>query len=265
MTTQQVNDEPVVLVEHRDNGVTRITFNRPAQRNAMNRAARVGIIKALDECRGKSKVVVLAANGPAFCAGMDLKEGQVSTGDAELDRRSEWEGVQEEIRRHPAIVIAAVNGLALGGGSTLINISDLAIAAPEASIGMPEIGFGIYPVLAGPAAQLRLNQKRAAWMVLTAERIDGETAAQWGMVNRCVPLAELDSTVMALADRIAGFDAVGLEESKKALWKIPAEIPEWTAAIEHAKGVFASIKARSKASEEGLDRFRQGQRNPGQG
>jgi enoyl-CoA hydratase/carnithine racemase len=63
---------------------------------------------------------------------------------------------------------------------------DLAIAADQAEIGMPEIGFGAYPQFSGPAAQIQLTAKRAAWLVLTAERIDGRTAEAWGMVNRSV-------------------------------------------------------------------------------
>lgn len=257
--------EEVVLVEHQGDGVSRITFNRPAKRNAMNRAARVGIVRALDACRGRSKVIVMTGNGPAFCAGVDLKEGDVSTGDAELDRRSEWAAVQEEIRSHPAVVIAAVNGTALGGGSTLINVADLAVAADEAQIGMPEIGFGLYPTLAGPAAQLRLRPKHAAWLVLTAERVNGTTAAEWGLVNRSVPLAELDAAVTALAARVASFDATALEWSKKALWKIPGEISEWTEAVAYGHEVAGELRTRGTALAEGLDRFRAGERNPGQG
>jgi enoyl-CoA hydratase/carnithine racemase len=173
--------------------------------------------------------------------------------------------VQEEIRNHPAVVIAAVNGFALGGGSTLINVSDLAVAADEAQIGMPEIGFGLYPALAGPAAQLRLAPKHAAWLVLTAERTDGATAAEWGLVNRSVPLEHLDAEVTALAERVASFDATALERSKKALWKIPGEISEWTQAIAYGDEVKDEIRVRSTALAEGLARFRVGERNPGQG
>ena len=95
------------------------------------------------------------------------------------------------IREHPAVFIAAVNGLALGGGATLVSVCDLAVAADEAEIGMPEIGFGAYPQFSGPGAQIQLTAKRAAWLVLTAQRIDGRTAENWGMVNRSVPLTGL--------------------------------------------------------------------------
>lgn len=258
--------EPVILVTHEASGVSRITFNRPAQRNAMNREARAGFIGALDECRGRSKVIILTGLGPAFCAGIDLKEpADTSSGDLELDRRSEWDAVQEELRSHPAIIIAAVNGFALGGGSTLINIADLAITADEAQIGMPEISFGLYPTLAGPAAQLRITKKRAAWLILTAERIDGRTAEQWGMVNRSVPLVELDATVTELAERVAGFNAVSLEWSKKALWTIPDEISTWTEAVAFSNSVATEIRAASDVVQSGLAAFREGGRAAGQG
>jgi enoyl-CoA hydratase/carnithine racemase len=84
------------------------------------------------------------------------------------------------IREHPAIFVAAVNGFALGGGATLISMCDLAIAADQAEIGMPEIGFGAYPQYSGPAAQIQLTAKRAAWLVLTAECIDGRTGGGVG-------------------------------------------------------------------------------------
>jgi len=265
MTTPPVDGEQVVLVEHQDNGVSRITFNRPGKRNAMNRAARAAVVQALDECRSRTKVIILTGAGTAFCAGVDLKEGAVSTGDPGLDRRSEWPAVQEEIRRHPAVMIAAVNGTALGGGSTLINVCDLAIAAEDAQIGMPEIGFGLYPTLAGPAAQLRLQPKHAAWLVLTAERIDGVTAAQWGMVNQAVPADALDAAATKLAERVASFDATALEWSKKALWKIPGEISEFTQAVAYGYEVASELRSRSTAVADGIGRFRSGTKNPGQG
>ncbi len=260
-----------ILVEHLDDGISTITLNRPAQRNAMNQAARSGLVEALDDCRtAGTKVVVLTGNGPAFCAGIDLKEAGVREAggwepSTPLERRSTWRSVQEEFKSHPAIVIAAVNGFALGGGVTLINVSDLAIAAEEASIGMPEIGFGIYPNLAGPSTQLRLNQKRAGWMVLTAERIDGRTAAQWGLVNQCVLLADLLDEAMALAKRVAVYNAEALSWSKQALWEIPAQTSDWAAALKYGEDVGVLIQARSGRFRDGLDTFAAGQRNPGQG
>lgn len=255
----------LILLEHRDNGVSWVTLNRPSKRNAMNLAARTRLIEVLDECR-QSKVIVLTGNGPAFCAGVDLTEdGSGNTGTAELDGRSTWVGVQNELRNHPSVVIAAINGFALGGGSTLINVADLAVAADEAQIGMPEMGFGLYPTLAGPAAQLRISRKRAAWLILTAQRINGTTAADWGMVNASVPLSDLAITVQELADRVAGFDRAALKWSKRALWTIPDEVSQWDSALEYGEHISKQIQSESDAFSAGLAGFRSGQRSQGQG
>jgi enoyl-CoA hydratase/carnithine racemase len=264
MSARSQSDD-IVLLSHKDNGVSWVTLNRPDKRNAMNLAARDRLIAVLDDCR-ESKVIVLTGNGPAFCAGVDLTESpSIDTGNTAHDRRSTWAGVQNEIRNHPSVVIAAVNGFALGGGSTLINVADLAVAAEDAQIGMPEIGFGLYPTLAGPAAQLRVSRKRAAWLILTAQRISGSTAADWGMVNASVPSTELEATVQHLADRIAGFDSAALKWSKRALWAIPDDVSQWDAAIEYGEHISEQIRFESDAFSAGLAGFRSGQRSQGQG
>ncbi|GAA5162651.1 enoyl-CoA hydratase/isomerase family protein [Pseudonocardia eucalypti] len=249
-----MSGEPLVRHEDLGDGVARVTLNRPTQRNAMNRAARAALLEALDGCRRTAKVIVLTGAGPAFCAGVDLKEAADDGPDADLDahaRHTSWASVQERIRDHPAIVIAAVNGYALGGGLTLINSSDLAIAAEDAPIGMPEVGFGLYPGLAGPSTQLRLGAKRAAWLVLTTDRISGRTAAEWGLVNQAVPAEELDGAAVALAGRIARYDAATLAWSKRALHEIPMHISDWTAALRYGESVKVQIQARSDVLDDG--------------
>ena len=259
------SDGPAPVLLERDGEVAVITLNRPEKRNAMNVAAQDALLRALEDCRGSAKAIVLTGAGTAFCSGIDLKEAAVDPADSASPRRAKWRRVQETIKDHPSIVIAAVNGFALGGGVSLINSADLAIAAEDAVIGMPEIGFGIYPGVAGPSTQLRLNQKRAAWMVLTAEHIDGRTAAEWGLVNRAVPLEDLAVVVRELANDVARFDAIALEYSKKALWHVPARVAEWSDALEYGEEVGAEIRTRSNAAKVGLTAFESGARNPGQG
>jgi enoyl-CoA hydratase/carnithine racemase len=263
-------EQPLNLLEFLGDGVARITLNRPEQRNAMNRAARAALIDSFDACRNADpvvRVIVLTGSGPAFCAGIDLKEaaGKEPRPDTARERQTSWRAVQEEIARHPAIVIAAVNGFALGGGVTLINVADLALAAEDAQIGMPEIGFGMYPALAGPATQLRLSRKHAAWLVLTAERIDGRTARQWGLVNRAVPGDQLADEALTLARKIAAYNAVALQWSKRALWEVPARTSEWSRALEYGEEVNGQIRAQTTATQHGLNAFAAGKRNPGQG
>lgn len=267
---------PPILLENLEAGIARITLNRPAQRNAMNRAARVALLDALDECaRPESgvKVIVLTGSGPAFCAGVDLKEvarekdtPDPDSTDPDPDARpTTWRAVQEELGNHPAVVIAAVNGFALGGGLTLINAADLAVVNEDAQLGMPEIGFGLYPALAGPATQLRVSRKRAAWMVLTADRIDGRTAVEWGLANLAVPADQVQAEALSLARRIAAYDATGLRWSRRALWTIPEHISGWSDALDYGEAVGVRIRAEADATQRGLEAFASGTRNPGQG
>lgn len=256
--------ELVVVDERESFAIFRI--NRPDKRNAMNRDTRRALMQAMDSVRGRHKAVVLTGTDSSFCAGIDLKE---SAADREKgigeDPLTDWNEVNIAIRRHPAVFIAAVNGTALGGGSTLINVCDLAIAAHEAQIGMPEVGFGSYPGLAGPAMQMALTRKRAALMILTTQRIDGRTAEAWGLVNFSVPLAELMREAEALAARVAQFDSVVLAECKRAMDYIPNVITDWRQAFEYGAKVNTLIRSRTNARNEGQARFERGERNPGQG
>jgi enoyl-CoA hydratase/carnithine racemase len=145
-------------------------------------------------------------------------------------------------RTHPTVFIAAVNGYALGGGVSLINACDLAIAAEDAEIGMPEITFASYPTVAGPTTQLRVLRKHAAWLILTGKRIDGRTAARWGLVNDVVPADQLLDEAKKLAAHIAQFNKVTLDWSKKALDDIPAQVSDWTAALEYGRVLTSVIQ-----------------------
>ncbi len=254
----------IVIEERETHAIFRI--NRADKRNAMSRDTRRALRDAMESVRGRFKAIVLTGTESSFCAGIDLKE---SAADREKgigeDPYSDWNEVNLAIRRHPAIFIAAVNGLALGGGSTLINVCDLAVAAYEAQIGMPEMGFATYPGLAGPAAQIALTRKRAAWMILTTKRIDGRTAEAWGLVNLSVPLADLMEEANTLAAHVAQFDAVALTESKRALDYIPNSISDWRQAFEYGAKVNTLIRSKTNARNANMAKFVRGERNPGQG
>src|SRR5246500_2767811 len=241
----------VTIERHERHAVVRL--NRPEKKNAMNRDARRELFAALMSLRDGCRVVVLTGCGDSFCSGVDLKEARA---DAQAgtapDLRSDWIEVLIAIREHPAVFIAAVNGLALGGGATLVSVCDLAVATHEAEIGMPEIGFGAYPQFSGPGAQIQLTAKRAAWLVLTAQRIDGRTAEAWGMVNRSVPRAGLMDEADRLARIVSAFDAVALSESKRALDAIPASISGWRQTFEYGFSTTSRIRAFGAASEEGF-------------
>jgi enoyl-CoA hydratase/carnithine racemase len=234
--------DDLIVLEKRD-GFLVIRMNRPEKKNAMNRAARRALLDAFAFARDRYKVVVLTGTDDSFCSGVDLKEYHEEATADQTASGGDWLEVNIAIREHPAVFVAAVNGIALGGGVTLISVCDLAVAANEAAIGLPEIGFGAYPQFSGPGVQLRLPAKRAAWMVLTGDRIDGVTAESWGLINRSVPRAELMREAERIARRISRFDAGTLTHSKRALDVIPGRLSEWRAAFQFGLGVNQQIRS----------------------
>ena len=224
-----------------------ITLNRPEKRNAMSSQAQEQLQEILRRCLGRYAAAVITGAGKAFCSGIDLKERRerLQSGDAPVEYSRQghsWIETIEAVRKHPTVFIAAVNGYALGGGVSLINACDLAIAAEDAEIGMPEITFASYPTVAGPTTQLRVLRKHAAWLILTGKRIDGRTAARWGLVNEAVPADKLLDEAKQLAAHIAKFNKVTLDWSKKALDDIPAQVSDWTAALEYGRVLTSVIQ-----------------------
>lgn len=224
-----------------------ITFNRPEKLNALSTAMVKMFQERLEECRGRHSVIVVTGRGKAFCAGVDLRErnewvrkGAKIRGDSV---RSHWYNtIGSIIRNHPAIFIAAINGMALGAGITLVNLAEIALMAEDAEIGAPQIRWGIYPGIAGASTQLRVLHKHAAWSVLTGETMSARRAEEIGLVNQVVPAERLLDEAKALAAHIAQFEPVALDWCKKALDQIPAQIGDWSTALEYGRGVTDIIR-----------------------
>jgi len=253
----------LVLLEKKDRyGI--ITLNRPEKRNAMSRAAQEELWAALDAAKADCRVVIITGAGDvAFCSGIDLSENRGTSERQYANGSNSWYETQEILKRHPAVLIAAVNGYALGGGLTLVHNCELAIASETAQFGMPEVGFGVFPGLAGPATIQRILPKHYAYMVLTARRIDARTAERWGIVNQVVAPSELLPAAEDLARHIAQFDPVVLDYSKKALREIPNL--DWSRGIEYGLWTGTMIRSQTAAGAQGVRRFLSGQPNPGQG
>ncbi|WP_179283460.1 enoyl-CoA hydratase/isomerase family protein [Bordetella genomosp. 9] len=237
------NADPIIVERHPGWAVVRIA--RTARRNALDRRARIALLRAFDSLQGQARCIVLTGTDGSFCAGLDLKEraGELAAGQRDTSG-DEWIAVNMAIRRHPAVFIAAVNGMALGGGMTLVNSCDLALAAEDAWLGCPELASSAYAGAAGPTGMLSWPRKRVAWMLLTAERIDAHTAERWGVVNEVVAADGLLARARELATRIAGFDVAALEETKKSLDHVPAQVADWEGAMRYGQSVNAAIRAR---------------------
>jgi len=175
--------ETTIEIESHD-GWAVLRLNRPAKRNALDRAMRASRRQALDTLAGGPRVVVVTGCEGSFCAGLDRKEREADRAADKDTAGAEWIDLVMAMREHPAVFIAAVNGPALGAGMTLVNACDLALAASDAVLGCPELGFATYAGMSGPTTQLsQIPRKRVAWMLLTAQPLDAATAERWGLVN----------------------------------------------------------------------------------
>jgi enoyl-CoA hydratase/carnithine racemase len=164
------------------------------------------------------RVAVLTGTGRAFCAGADLKERARGESDRSGGPETVLLGLPESFFTFDAQkpVIAAINGLALGGGLELALACDIRIASSAATFGTPEITRGFFP---GGGAPLRLPRliprSMAMEMLLTGEPIDAPTALQWGLVSRVVEPDEVLPTAMRMAERIAGFAPLAVRANRE--------------------------------------------------
>jgi enoyl-CoA hydratase/carnithine racemase len=149
-------------------------------------------------------VVVLKANGKAFSAGHDLREMREDTNqDSISDLFALCSQVMLKLTGIPQPVIARVHGMAAAAGCQLVATCDLAIAAEEASFATSGINLGLFCATPMVAVTRNLSRKHAMEMLMTGDVIDSETACQWGLVNRVVPMKELDDAVLGMAQKIA--------------------------------------------------------------
>jgi enoyl-CoA hydratase/carnithine racemase len=184
----------------RAGAVATITLNRPDKRNAINQEMRDGLAGALAELDGEPeiRVVVLTGAGPAFCAGVDLSEG--APAGAPADRPP----VAAPLWQFRKPAVAALNGVAVGGGLELALSCDIRIAARGARFGLTEARIGSLPGSAGTQLLPRVvGPGNAAWMLFTGELVDAQRALTMGLVSEVVADEELAAASSELAGRMA--------------------------------------------------------------
>jgi enoyl-CoA hydratase/3-hydroxyacyl-CoA dehydrogenase len=197
-------------------------------------------------------LVIASANPTLFCAGADIKAFATMDVDGERELIDRMQALLLELGRSRIVTIAAVNGLAYGGGCELVMAADLRIAAQSASFAQPEIKLGIIPGFGGTQRLPRLvGSGRALEMNLTGEPVDAFEAWEYGLVNRVVADHELLDTALHWARRLAAAPPVAVAEIKAL-----AAGPELEAGIEAEKAAFARVFASSDASE-GVSAFLQ--------
>ncbi|WP_128255676.1 p-hydroxycinnamoyl CoA hydratase/lyase [Falsirhodobacter deserti] len=220
------NDTDTVAYDVAD-GIAWLRFNRPDKRNAMSPTLNRAMMEALDELeyRDDVGVLVLTGEGSAWTAGMDLKEYFRETQAEGLKgiRRSQREsyGWWRRLRWYQKPTIAMVNGWCFGGGYGPLFACDLAFAADEAKFGLSEINWGILP--GGGATKVAVELmpfRKAMYHAMLGEPIDGKTAAEWGLVNESVPLAQLRARVTEVAKILLEKNPVALKATKDAVRRV---------------------------------------------
>jgi enoyl-CoA hydratase len=221
MTTQRPGSG--LLTETRGH-VRVLTLDRPERRNALSSALQAHLVDELLDCATDPQVraIVLTGNGPAFCAGFDLKEIR------EADQRGEpfrppmnrpGRALFEVLTETYVPVVAALTGHAVAGGFELALACDLRIAAPGIKLGLPEAAIGMGANFGSVVLPKRLPMGIALEMLLTGEYVTSEDAERWGLVNRVVPADEVLPAALALAEKIAANAPLSVRRMKETAVK----------------------------------------------
>jgi len=251
---------PDELEVERRGSVLVLTLARPERRNSLSEAMLAALQAEIEGAAKDAAVrcVVLAAKGPAFCAGHDLKELTGRRRDADRGKAyfeqlmAECAKLMRSIVRCPKPVIAAVQGTAQAAGCQLVATCDLAVAAEEATFCTPGVNIGLFCSTPMVALSRNVSRKRAMEMLLLGELLPAREAAEYGLVNRVVPAARLMDEALALADKIASKPSVTLTIGKEAFYRqIELGLGD---AYDYAAGVMVRNMMHAE-SEEGIGAF----------
>ncbi|MEP7154891.1 MAG: enoyl-CoA hydratase [Betaproteobacteria bacterium] len=201
MDTLPAADDAPITLETRDQ-VAFLTLNRPRQYNALSAALLEAMHAALDSVYQDDsiRVLVIAANGKAFCAGHDLKEMKAADDAQYVSRLFErCSAMMLKIARLPIPVIAEVQGMATAAGCQLVAQCDLAIAAETATFAVSGVNLGLFCSTPAVPLSRTISRKRAAEMLFTGEFIDAATALDWGLLNRVATAEKLRQETLNMA------------------------------------------------------------------
>ncbi|GGM35235.1 enoyl-CoA hydratase [Longimycelium tulufanense] len=213
-----MSDYQHILVSE-DDDVARITMNRPERRNALSAEHLGELLAAFRAVAGTgARGVVLAGNGPVFSAGHDFADVAERDLDGVRELLELCLELMRTIQHVPQVVIARVHGLATAAGCQLVASCDLAVAAASAGFALPGGKGGWFCHTPAVPVARAVGRKRLMEMALTGDVVDARTAAEWGLVNRIVPDAELDGAVDALLARATRGSRASKAAGKSALY-----------------------------------------------
>ena len=206
------------ITYEQDGALAVITLNRPDKMNALSRELmedlQAGLRYALDN--GETRAVVLTANGRGFCAGADLAAGRSEGADIDAGMRDFFNPTLQFVAEFPLPLVCAVNGAAAGAGSSLALLGDIVIAGESAYFQQAFANIGLVPDTgASWILTHTLGPVRANALMMLGDRLPAQQAAEWGLILRAVPDADLQTEARALGQRLAGRATVALSLIKR--------------------------------------------------
>lgn len=248
--------ENMLLRQDRD-GVAWLTLNRPKAFNSLSTDLMTCVQEELARLADDAsiRVIVIAGSGRGFCAGHDLHQVRGLQGDAKASKAllDQCSAMMQAIVNHPKPVIARVHGIATAAGCQLVASCDLAIAEDGARFGTPGVNIGLFCHTPMVALSRNVSRKHAMEMLLTGEMVDCDDAIRFGLINKAVPLGELDDTVQAMAKQIASKSSYTLKIGKRAFYE-QLQQPTLNDAYQYASAVMLENLA-ARDAEEGIQAF----------
>jgi methylglutaconyl-CoA hydratase len=238
--------------------IGQVTLNRPDVRNAFNEQSIAELALAFDEL-GRNELVraiVLAANGPAFCAGADLNWMKKMAGYSDSENRADAMRLADMLRTIyvcPKPVVAKVQGDCYAGGMGLVAACDVVVAVDTANFCLSEVKLGLIPATISPYVIKAMGEQAARRYFITAERFDANEARRIGFVHETVPAEELDTQVAAIVQALANNSPNAVREAKQLVREIVGQsVTE--ALLEDTANRIAGIRA-SLEGREGVASF----------
>jgi len=260
MNVSQKQNSEILLQERLDGGVLKLTLNDVSRRNALSEEMLLRVSKVIDEASHDTtvRVIILASNGPAFCAGHDLKE--LTQGRESGDKGRAYfskimamcASMMQKIVNCPKPVIAQVDGIATAAGCQLVASCDLAIASQSAKFSTPGVHIGLFCSTPMVALSRNVSRKHAMEMLLTGDMLPASRAAEIGLINRVVDVNDLEKKTLELAQQIASKSSMALATGKTAFYQqCDMPLPQ---AYDYASTVMVE-NMLARDAEEGIGAF----------
>ena len=218
-----LSSETPLLLRSTDDGIARLTLNRPRQYNALSAGLMSELQAAVDAIAADPsvRVVIIEGAGRGFCAGHDLKELRSHSGDRDFYQAifKQCSRLMTSIITLPQPVIAKIHGIATAAGCQLVATCDLAVADATAHFGTPGVNIGLFCSTPMVALSRAVPRKQAMEMLLTGDMISAEEAQRLGLINRTAPADTLEQTTLALARKVAEKSPLTLKIGKEAFYR----------------------------------------------